>query len=215
MESSFALHIPTNLTFQDYFAVTQTARTWADGYDLKSYAHLISTLAPQVSVDYTDVNPDWGKKIYDKEAFAKLWLSEEHLGNSALNTQHLLGLPYFSYVGPKRPRNEFGNWFAARPTSHGEIAANDQDSEEIEVSWQILASHGRRATDSASEDKDHLPLIGETSDHRAFMTQVYFKVQDGDQINSSGRVWRLASIKPSPIYATGVFSRVRRPSGAP
>ncbi|KIV77596.1 hypothetical protein PV11_09385 [Exophiala sideris] len=206
MESSFALHIPTNITFQDYFAIIQTARTWADGYDLKSYPHLISTLAPQVSVDYTDVNPDWGKKLYNKEEFARLWLSEEHLGNTALNTQHLLGLPYFSYVGPKR---------TSSASDHGNVSLSAQHAEEIQVSWQVLASHGRRATGSVSENKSHLPCIGETSDHRAFMTHVYLKVQEGDQGISSGGVWKLASIKPSPIYATGDFERVRRPSDAP
>lgn len=32
---SFDIYIPTDLTFQDYIAIIQTARVWADGYDQK------------------------------------------------------------------------------------------------------------------------------------------------------------------------------------
>lgn len=31
----FEINVPENLTFQDYLAIHQTARVWADGYDLK------------------------------------------------------------------------------------------------------------------------------------------------------------------------------------
>lgn len=170
-------------------------------------------------MDYTDVNPTWGKKLYNKEEFARLWLSEEHLGNSALNTQHLLGLPFFSYVGPKRlSTSDSEDSSAAKPVSHGNESAQDRHPDEIEVSWQVLASHGRRgaaASTSAveSDNKRHLPHISETSDHRAFMTHVYLRLQDGDQMEGGG--WKLTSIKPSPIYATGDFERVRRASDAP
>lgn len=33
--ADFEIYIPTNLSFQDYIAVIQTARVWADGYDRK------------------------------------------------------------------------------------------------------------------------------------------------------------------------------------
>lgn len=39
---AFAIYIPENLTFQDYIAVIQTARAWADGYDQK--VHIASPL---------------------------------------------------------------------------------------------------------------------------------------------------------------------------
>lgn len=32
---SVEIYIPEKLTFQDYIAVVQTARAWADGYDRK------------------------------------------------------------------------------------------------------------------------------------------------------------------------------------
>ena len=35
MQPRFELYIPLDLTFSDYIAVIQTARAWADGYDLK------------------------------------------------------------------------------------------------------------------------------------------------------------------------------------
>ncbi|KAJ5771542.1 hypothetical protein N7520_002071 [Penicillium odoratum] len=74
----FELYIPDKLSFQDYIAVVQTARAWADGYDLKDYDHLLATLAPEVIVDYTIIVPSWGRK--------------------SLATQHLLGQPYFKSV---------------------------------------------------------------------------------------------------------------------
>jgi hypothetical protein len=36
---TFDIHIPNNLTFQDYIAVFQTARVWADAYDRQVQAH--------------------------------------------------------------------------------------------------------------------------------------------------------------------------------
>lgn len=35
------IYIPNNLTFQDYIAVVQTARVWADGYDRKVWEKLL------------------------------------------------------------------------------------------------------------------------------------------------------------------------------
>jgi scytalone dehydratase len=35
LKMPFEIYIPDNLTFQDYIAVIQTARVWADGYDTK------------------------------------------------------------------------------------------------------------------------------------------------------------------------------------
>lgn len=33
--AEFEIYIPANLSFQDYIAIIQTARVWADGYDKK------------------------------------------------------------------------------------------------------------------------------------------------------------------------------------
>lgn len=33
--TEFEICIPTHLSFQDYIAIIQTARVWADGYDRK------------------------------------------------------------------------------------------------------------------------------------------------------------------------------------
>lgn len=85
----------------------------------KTYDKLFASLAPDVSVDYGQVVPEWGVKHYASSEFATLWLSEEHLGLKPLATQHLLGQPYFTHVS----------------------------SEEIIVEWQQLASHGRRKGD--------------------------------------------------------------------
>lgn len=75
------------------------------------------------------MNPAWGRKVYGRNEFAKLWLSDEHLGNMALQTQHLLAMPYFTYVGPRRAE-------AGDP----EKVVQSRGVEEIEVYWQILAS---------------------------------------------------------------------------
>ncbi|KAJ5717068.1 hypothetical protein N7488_002714 [Penicillium malachiteum] len=122
----FELYIPDNLSFQDYIAIVQTARAWADGYDLKDYDHLVATVAPEVIIDYTLIVPAWGSRTLAADDFVKEWLSEEHLGNKALATQHLLGQPYFKLV----------------------------TDDEIIVQWQQLASHGRRensALDSSNK----------------------------------------------------------------
>lgn len=67
--------------------------------------------------------------VYGREEFAKLWLSDEHLGNLALLTQHLLAMPYFTYVGPRRSEVE-----------RREFQSKSGAVEEIEIYWQILAS---------------------------------------------------------------------------
>lgn len=154
----------------------------------------MSTLAPQVIIDYTDVNPAWGRKTYDKDAFVKLWLSEEHLGNPAMNTQHLLGMPYIEYAGEER--------------KEGRRSVQGHGVEEIQVKWSILASHARSPDGEAA-------VIVETSDHRAFMTHVFRKLTE--EVPGQGKVtrWRISSIKPSPIYMEGDFGRLRRPAGAP
>lgn len=33
--SEFGIYIPKNLSFEDYIAIMQTSRVWADGYDNK------------------------------------------------------------------------------------------------------------------------------------------------------------------------------------
>ncbi|CAK7229503.1 hypothetical protein SBRCBS47491_007269 [Sporothrix bragantina] len=116
---AFQIYIPENLTFQNYLAVVQTARVWADGYDQKRSDLLLAALAPNVAVDYTLIVAAWGVKHYTSDEFAALWLSEEHLGLKPLATQHLLGQPYFKSV----------------------------TEDEIVVQWQQLASHGRRTDD--------------------------------------------------------------------
>lgn len=154
-------------------------------------------------IDYTDVNPAWGRKTYDHEAFVQLWLSEEHLGNPAMNTQHLLGMPYVEYAGAVR--TESGD---------GVVSAQSGAVEEIQVKWQILASHARSPDRQAGEDTKP-GVIVETSDHRAFMTHVFRKLTL--EVPGKGTVarWRIALIKPSPIYMEGDFGRLRRPAGAP
>ncbi|KAJ5522645.1 scytalone dehydratase [Penicillium frequentans] len=116
MSDLFDIYIPDNLRFQDYIAIVQTARVWADGYDRKSFPRLLAALAPKVTVDYTLIVSGWGREEYTAHELASKWLSAEHLGLKPLATQHLLAQPYFKYVG------------------EGEIV----------VEWQQLASHGRR-----------------------------------------------------------------------
>jgi len=147
---SFEIYIPENLTFQDYIAIVQTARTWADGYDQKDHARLIATLAPEVTIDYTLIVAAWGAKHYTALDFANLWLSDEHLGLKPLATQHLLAQPYFKLVS--------GN--------------------EIIVQWQQLASHGRRADEDLNSGvKDTSNVITETSDGRSYMEHRFVKVE--------------------------------------
>ncbi|THV53812.1 hypothetical protein BGAL_0041g00200 [Botrytis galanthina] len=88
---AFEIYIPSNLTFQDYIAITQCSRTLADGYDRKDKARLRASLAPNIIVDYTLVVPEW-------DVFVEEWLGPIKLGVKALATQHLLGAPYFKSV---------------------------------------------------------------------------------------------------------------------
>lgn len=174
----------------------------------QSYPRLIATLAPQVTIDYTGVNPAWGQKTYDKEVFAKLWMSEEHLGNPVLGTQHLLGLPYFSYVGSRRTEKAETNGKA----DSGQYQR--EDVQEIEVNWQLLASHARQEK-SSSPGSNGPPRIEQTSDHRAHMTHVFIKADEDGNGRSPRSQWKLTSIKPEPIYMEGDFERTRRAADAP
>ncbi|CAK7205298.1 hypothetical protein SEUCBS139899_008067 [Sporothrix eucalyptigena] len=145
---TFQIYIPSNLSFQDYIAVIQTARAWADGYDQKRSDMLLAALAPNVAVDYTLIVAAWGIKHYTADEFAALWLSEEHLGLKPLATQHLLGQPYFKSV----------------------------TDDEIVVQWQQLASHGRRQDVGGDGPKDTSAVITETSDGRSYMDHRFIKV---------------------------------------
>jgi scytalone dehydratase len=49
MKMTFEIYIPDNLTFQDYIAVVQTARVWADGYDKKVWGKLLCACIRQYS----------------------------------------------------------------------------------------------------------------------------------------------------------------------
>ncbi|KAH6667831.1 hypothetical protein B0J14DRAFT_567189 [Halenospora varia] len=143
---AFEIYIPTNLTFQDYVAITQCARTLADGYDRKDKSRLRASLAPDVTVDYSAVVPAWGLMEYRAEDFVENWLGPKHLGVKALATQHLLGMPYFQSVS----------------------------EEEIVVEWQQLASHGRRIV--GEDFASPMCKIGDTSDGRSWMRQTFVKV---------------------------------------
>ncbi|KAL2203440.1 NTF2-like protein [Sarocladium strictum] len=144
---AFEIYIPDNLTFQDYIAVIQTARVWADGYDKKDRERLLATLAQEVTVDYSLIVPAWGVKHYAAAEFATLWLSEEHLGLKPLVTQHLLAQPYFKKC----------------------------TGDEIVVEWQQLASHGRlQSADGGARDAA-TARISETSDGRSHMQHVFVK----------------------------------------
>ncbi|KAE8346120.1 hypothetical protein BDV24DRAFT_158917 [Aspergillus arachidicola] len=113
--SDSGIYIPTNLSFHDYIAIVQTARVLADGYDHKDASRVIAALAPEITVDYSLIVPQWKSKIYSAERFASAWIAEDQLGNPVLATQHLLGQPYF-------------------------ISVSDNA---ITVQWQQLASHAR------------------------------------------------------------------------
>ncbi|GAM40330.1 hypothetical protein TCE0_038r12601 [Talaromyces pinophilus] len=148
--AEFEIYIPANLSFQDYIAIIQTARVWADGYDKKDLARLSATLAPEVIVDYTSVVPAWGEKRYTCHEFATEWLSPEHLGNKALATQHLLGQPYIKSVSEA----------------------------EIVVQWQQLASHGRWEDESSvSGQSGKKRMIVETSDGRSWMEHKFVRIE--------------------------------------
>jgi len=142
----FELYLPSELTFQDFIAVCQCSRTLADGYDRKDKSRLRSSLAPNVTVDYTAVVPEWGRKHYTADAFVEEWLGPIHLGVKALATQHLLGMPYFKRV----------------------------TGEEIVVEWQQMASHGRRVL--GQDFTHPMCEIGEVSDGRSWMQQTLVRV---------------------------------------
>lgn len=136
-------------------------------------------------------------------------MSADHLGNRVLATQHLLGTPYFTYVGPRKETSESEQ-------------VDQRAVEEVHVSWEILASHARRSSTVPMD-----PVEPETSDHRSFIEHHFVKIPTEDvnvekasgagnrlEINSTKR-WKLAVIRPSLVYAAGDFGRVRRPEGEP
>ncbi|KAJ5543827.1 NTF2-like protein [Penicillium frequentans] len=140
----------------------------------KDKSRVRASLAPTIIVDYSKVVPEWGREIFAADVFVEQWLGPTHLGVKALATQHLLGVPYFRSVTEER----------------------------IVVEWQQLASHGRRI-----EGEDHAhPMckIGEISDGRSWMQQIFVKV-DGQ--------WRISEIQPEVLYHTGDFLKVGRPDG--
>lgn len=130
-----------------------------------------ASLAPNVIVDYSKVVPEMGCRTFAADEFVEEWLGPTHLGVKALATQHLLGAPYFKST----------------------------TTEEIVVEWQQLASHGRRVE---GEDFAHpMCKIGESSDGRSWMQQIFVKV-DGQ--------WRISEIRPEVVYHTGDFLKVGR-----
>ncbi|CEJ58055.1 Putative Catalytic activity: scytalone dehydratases catalize the reaction of Scytalone <=_ 1 [Penicillium brasilianum] len=171
---AFEIYIPSSLTFQDYLGITQCARTLADGYDRKDKSRVRASLAPNVIVDYSKVVPEMGCRTFAADEFVEEWLGPTHLGVKALATQHLLGAPYFKSA----------------------------TKDEIVVEWQQLASHGRRVE---GEDFAHpMCKIGESSDGRSWMQQIFVKV-DGQ--------WRISEIRPEVVYHTGDFLKVGRKDG--
>ncbi|OJI91323.1 hypothetical protein ASPTUDRAFT_38300 [Aspergillus tubingensis CBS 134.48] len=144
---TFEIYIPSSLTFQDYIAVCQCARTFADGYDRKDKTRLRAALAPSVIVDYNKVLPHVTRETYEADHFVETWLNPTNLGNKALATQHLLGVPYFKFAS----------------------------EEKVVVQWQQLASHGRWV-DGQEETYPVKRKIDETSDGRSWMQQTYVKV---------------------------------------
>ncbi|KAK9414907.1 putative SnoaL-like domain-containing protein [Seiridium unicorne] len=138
--------VPASLTFQDYLAVCQCARTLADGYDRKEKPRLYAALVPgEVTVDYSNVVKEFGRITYKTPEFVDLWLGPQHMGVKALVTQHLMGIPYFKSV----------------------------TDEEIVVEWHQLASHGRR--EKGGDYNNPMCKITETSDGRSWMQQVFVK----------------------------------------
>ena len=113
-----------------------------------------ATLADDVTVDYTCVNPMWGIKHYSADEFADLWMSEEHLGLKVLATQHFLGHPYFVSV------------------TAGEIV----------VEWQQVAFHGRKAV--GEDYSSLRAKITEQSDGHSFVRHVFRKTSQGWRIFS-------------------------------
>jgi len=163
---AFEIYIPESLTFQDYVNITQCARTLADAYDRKVSTTIMpytilkfltanpqdkdrlrACLAPDISVDYSGVNPEWGVMPFQREDFITEWLGSQHLGVTALATQHLLGAPYFKSV----------------------------TADEIVVEWQQLASHGRRV--KGEDFASPACKIGEESDGRSYMLQTFVKIE--------------------------------------
>ncbi|KAH8646690.1 hypothetical protein BX600DRAFT_390217 [Xylariales sp. PMI_506] len=152
---TFEIYIPENLEFRDYLAIVHTARAWADGYDRKCYEMLAASLAPDVAVDYSLVTPTSEVEHYTGEEFARLWLSEKHLGLRPLSAQHLLGQPYFKSVA----------------------------ADEIVVEWQQLVSLGRRGS-AAPDDDDADRKIVETYAGHSHMRHRFVKVDGKWKITS-------------------------------
>lgn len=113
---------------------------------MKDKSRVRAALAPNVTVDYSFVVPQWGKRNFTADAFAEEWIDDKHLGVKALATQHLLGMPYFRSVAEN----------------------------EIVVEWQQLASHGRRIV--GDDYASPMCKIGETSDGRSWMGQTLVKI---------------------------------------
>jgi len=118
----------------------------------QDFHRLHASLASEVDVDYTHVNPEWGVKHYTSDDFAALWTSEEHLGLKAMATQHFLGQPYFASITER----------------------------EIVVEWQQVAFHGRKVP--GEDYTNPRCKITDTSDGHSYMKHRFVLTERGWRI---------------------------------
>ncbi|KAL4862724.1 Scytalone dehydratase [Aspergillus spectabilis] len=80
----------TSLSFEEYLEVNRVSFEWAESYDNKDWKRLHAILAPELSIDYTDViGKKWSKM--SAEEFVQMAGSKHFLGGPDIYTQHLLG----------------------------------------------------------------------------------------------------------------------------
>ncbi|BCR85362.1 scytalone dehydratase arp1 [Aspergillus chevalieri] len=80
----------TQVEFHDFLDLQKVVFDWADSYDSKDWDRLRGIVAPNLTVDYTQI----GLRKWDPmpaEEYLQMVSSPDFLGDPTIKTQHLLG----------------------------------------------------------------------------------------------------------------------------
>ncbi|PSN65991.1 scytalone dehydratase-inhibitor complex [Corynespora cassiicola Philippines] len=83
----------SDITFEEYMALSRITFEWADSYDSKQFDRLAAILAPEVTLDYSEA---FGQKpiTMSKESFLKLSDNPNRLGGIVDCIHHIGGSKY-------------------------------------------------------------------------------------------------------------------------
>ncbi|KAF9883868.1 hypothetical protein FE257_002711 [Aspergillus nanangensis] len=87
----------TMIPYEDFVALQRVVFDWADSYDAKDWDRLRSIIAPDLTVDYTEIGlSKWSKM--PAEEYMQMICSPGFLGDPTIKTQHLVGATWWERV---------------------------------------------------------------------------------------------------------------------